>query len=95
MHRARHLGLISLGLILQIPQQTLTIVVKNVGVFGNKLCGLALNIHQAADDGRAQVFNFLRRIRRAVIDDGVNIALGMQLRRRDTHVLCAFLPREI
>ena len=47
------------------------------------------------DDREAQVLEFVLRVARRVVDDAVDVALGVQLERRQAHVLRALLPRQI
>ena len=70
-------------------------MVENVGVLGHKFGCLTFDVGQTAHDGRPQVFDLFRRICGTVIHNGINVALLVQFRGGDTHVLSAFLPRKV
>ena len=78
----------------EIAFQAAPIVIEDIGVVGDerRCCGLdGLN---AGDDGEAQVLERVR-LARTVVDDAVDVALVIQLERRQSDLLGALLPGQV
>ncbi len=70
-------------------------MLEDIGVVGNKFACLTLYAQQSVHDGEAQILEPGSRLSRGIIDHAVDVALRVELERREAYVLGAFLPRQV
>ena len=70
-------------------------MIDDVGIFRNEGPGLVLNEFDAGNDGRSELLQLRVVFPGNVINDAVNIALGVKIVGRHPHELRALLPGKI
>ena len=78
----------------EVALQAAPIVIKDVGIVRDERCRPRLYGLNAGDDGQAEVLEG-PLLARTVVDDAVDVALAVQLERRQADALRALLPGQV